>query len=113
MDDNSKVNIGEKNLPPDAIPVKHIGSMGIYFSKSEHSLLLQVADYHSGLVRLSEKNLMEFINIMNKSTEDIEREILAEIEDDDLTKKLENIISKDKSRERFRGAKIRLVLPDK
>lgn len=105
--------VSDTSLPPDAILVKQIGGMAIHFSKSEHCLILEITDYHSGLVRLSESDLHKFMDIMNKSTEEIKQEILTEIEDDDLTEKMENIVSKDKSRERFRGARIKLVLPDK
>ncbi len=112
MEEPAKTIPPDTNLPPDANLIKQIGSMGIYFSKSEYCLFLEVTDYHSGLVRLSEEDLLSFISVMNKNTEDIEQEILSEIEDDDLTNKLQDIISKDKSRERFRGAKIRLVFSE-
>lgn len=97
----------ESTLPEDSVPVKNIGSWGFYSSPTDHSIYVKTDDYHPDTLRVTRADLMELIAIIDQSVEVAEDEILAE-----LNNHLKEIIEKEQGREMFKGAKIRLELPE-
>ncbi len=97
----------EGTLPADSVPVKNIGSWGFYSSPSDYSIYVKTDDYHPDTLRVTKKDLLELIAIIDQSVEKAEDQILAE-----LRNHLKEIIAKEQGREMFRSAKIKLELPE-
>jgi hypothetical protein len=103
----------ESTLPEDSVPVKNIGSWGFYTSLSDHSIYIKTDDYHPDALRVTKKDLLDLIAIIDQSVQRAGQEILAELETAcGLKDHLREIIEKEPSREVFNGAKIKLVMPD-
>ena len=96
----------KKELPPDASVIKHIGPWMFLFSKSNSSLYVLTSEYHAGPLKLSWEDLSELIGIIEKNRDEMEKEIVR-----DLETHLTSIMEKEKSKEIFKGAKIKLILP--
>lgn len=94
-------------VPEDAVMIKRIGSWEFYFSKSDYSLFVVTTDYHSGPLKLSKDELFEFIGVIEKHKQDVEKDISKELEE-----YMDTVIEKGKDREIFRDAKIKLLLPE-
>ena len=73
----------EQELPVDAVFVKQIGSLGFYFSKTQHTFFIETSDYHAGPVKFSKTEIIELLNIFDRQTEEKEKDLLAELDADD------------------------------
>ena len=108
MEKEEKDTVLRKKLPPDASVIKKVGSWEFFFSKSTSSLYVVTTDYHAGPLQLSGEDLSEFIGIMEKHRDEMKKDIVK-----DLETHLASIIEKEKSKEIFRGTKVKLIIPGK
>ena len=107
MGENSDA-LFRKELPPDASVIKKIDSWAITFSKSTSSLYVSTLEYHAGPLKLSMEQLTEFIGILEKHRDVMEKDIVK-----DLENHLATIIEKEEYKEIFKGATIKLIVPGK
>lgn len=92
-------------VPEDALMVKRIGPWDFYFSKSDYSFFVVTTDYHSGPLKLSTDDLFEFIGVIEKHKQDVEKDITKELQE-----YMGTVIEKGKDREIFKDAKVKLLL---
>ena len=52
----------KKKLPADAVLVKQIGSFGFFFSKVEHTIYMETADYHVGPVAFARSEILDLFD---------------------------------------------------
>ena len=97
----------EFEVPEDALLIRRIGPWEFYFSKSDYSLFVVTTDYHSGPLKLSKDDLFEFMGVIEKHKEDVERDVTRELEE-----YMGTVIEKGKDRAIFKSAKIKLLLPE-
>ena len=103
----------DSTLPGDVKRIKKIGSYEFFFSESQHSIFIETRDYHPGALELSKNELFELLGIIELSDREIEEAVLKDLEEDsDIAAKIETIIAKDPRRKKFKGSKIKLVLPE-
>jgi|GEM_PF-3509463 len=98
----------KKQLPPDASVIKKIDSWAIYFSKSKSSLYVMTTEYHAGPLKLSMEELTEFAGILETHRSEMEKNIVNE-----LANHLASILEKEEYKELFKGATIKLIVPEK
>lgn len=106
MGEQKKDTVFRNELPPDASVIKQIGPWEFFFSKSNSSLYVLTTDYHAGPLKLSREDLSEFIGIMEKHRDEVEKDIVSELEIH-----LASIIEKEGCQEAFKGSKIKLIMP--
>jgi hypothetical protein len=95
-------------LPTDASVIKKIDSWAIYFSKSESSIYLMTTEYHAGPLKLSMEELSELSGILETHRAEMEKEIVENLENH-----LATILEKEGYKELFKGAMIKLIVPEK
>lgn len=93
-------------LPADASVIKKIDSWAIFFSKSTSSLYVMTTEYHAGPLKLSMEELTELSGILETHRAEMEKEIVENLE-----QHLASIIDNEKTKEIFRGAKVKLIPP--
>ena len=96
----------KKELPPDACVIKHIGPWMFFFAKSNSSLYVLTSEYHAGPLKLTREDLSEFIGIIEKHRDEVEKNIVSELEIH-----LASILEKEGCQEAFKGSKIKLIMP--
>jgi hypothetical protein len=94
-------------LPADASVIKQVGSWKFFFAKSNSSFYVVTTDYHTGPLKLSMEDLSEFIGIIEKHRDEMEKDIVRDLEDH-----LASIIENEKDKEIFKGTKIKLIIPE-
>ena len=95
-------------LPSDAYRIKEIGPWAFSFSKSNCSLYVSTLEYEAGPLKLTKENLIELIDIIEKHMDEMEKDIVR-----DLENHLATILEKEEYKEIFKGATIKLIVPDK
>ena len=73
----------KQELPADAALVKQIGSFGFYFSKMEHKVYIEIADYHAGHIAFARAEILDLLIIFDQQSEEKEKELISELEQDD------------------------------
>jgi hypothetical protein len=106
MEEEKKDTVFSKELPSDACIVKNIGPWEFFFSKSNCSLYISTSEYHAGPLELTRENLTELTDIVEKHRDEMEKDIVR-----DLEAHLASIIEKEKIKEIFRDAKVKLIPP--
>ena len=76
-------NRHEEELPADVVLVKQIGSLGFFFSKTQHAFFIKTEDYHTGPVKFTKAEIIELLNIYDLQTGEKEKDLLAELDADD------------------------------
>ena len=56
----------KEELPDDTVILERRGSWEICYSKSEHAVLVQTADYHPGILKLTASDLRHLAEITAK-----------------------------------------------
>ena len=106
MREQEKDTVCRNELPTDASIIKQIGPWEVFFSKSNSSLYVLTTDYHAGPLKLSIEDLSQFMGIMEKHRNEMEKDIVR-----DLEAHLSSIIENEKNKEIFRGTKVKLIVP--
>ncbi|MBA4374238.1 MAG: hypothetical protein C0402_15415 [Thermodesulfovibrio sp.] len=74
---------GHAAMPADAVLIKQVDLLEVYFSESEQLLFVKISGCQSGPARLTRQELAGLLNLFDQQIQEKEARLLAELDSDE------------------------------